>query len=368
MAVLALFVLAAPAGAYAVNRSSLFGINSWGVLDDDAQLAPLSHTPIGAYRVAFSWRSAEPGPAVPYDFESHDKLVGAAARLGVQLLPVLIDSPPWVSERPGDPPEAGYELRRFEHFAAAAARRFGTSGSFWREHPELPYLPIEHWEVWNEPNFPSFWHEGKRPRAAEYRTLLAAARRALTAGDPRARVLFGGLAYGQAGVDPIRYMRAFLRGRGSSCLFDAMAIHPYSHSAGGALAKVRRMRALLDAAGRSDATLWLTEYGWSTGGEPSHRFHVSEAGQQRKLVRMTRGLLRLRSQLRLGGIYWFALRDASPSGEEDDTSWGWGTGLLRVDGSAKPAFGSYLGLARATPKALPSRKSPCDSGRSRRRR
>jgi hypothetical protein len=352
--------LGAPA-ADALQSSPLFGINSWNLLDDDAQLAPLGATPIGSYRVPFSWAAAEPEPGAAYDFTSHDRLVAAAARAGVQLLPVLSDSPPWVrgsSARAGEPPEAGVEMSRFEQFAAAAARRFGRRGSFWREHPELPYRPIEGWEVWNEPNFPSFWYDGRPPRAADYRLLLAAARRGLKAGDRRARIVFGGLAYGEAGVKPLRYMRAFLRARESRCLFDDMAIHPYSTSPARALRSVRRMRALLDASGRSDAGLLLTEYGWSTGGDPSHRFHVSERGQRRNLVRLTRALLRQRAELRLEGIYWFALRDA-PGDAGDQSWWGWGTGLLREDGSPKPAFDAYLDLARAAPKAKPSRRPRC---------
>ena len=159
-------------------------------------------------------------------------------------------------------------------------------------------------------------------------------------------------------MKPLRYVRAFLRARESRCLFDDMAIHPYSRSPADALRKVRRMRALLDAHGRGDAGLWLTEYGWTTGGDPSHRFHTSEPEQARRLVRMTRALLRARASLRLRGIFWFSLRDA-PSEPDRQNWWGWGTGLLHQDGSAKPAFHAYLKLARAAPNAAPSGRTRC---------
>jgi hypothetical protein len=358
---LLLLALAAPATADAIQRSSLFGINSWALLEEDAQLAPLQDMPIGGYRMPFSWAYAEREAGGPYDFSSHDRVVAGAARLGIRVLPVLSDSPQWVrgsSTRVGEPPEPGYEMNRFEAFAAAAAARYGAGGSFWREHPELPYLPIQDWEVWNEPNFPSFWYDGRRPSASEYRLLLAAARRGLMATEPHARIIFGGLSYGGAAVPPVRYLREFLRVRGSECLFDEMAIHPYSRTPRQALRRVLRMRAVLDAAGRRDVRLWLTEYGWSTGGAPRHRFHVSEEGQRRNLVRTTRALLRLRSKLRLGGLYWFALRDAAPA-TGDQSWWGWDTGLLREDGSAKPAFWSYLKLASTAPRAVPSGHSAC---------
>jgi hypothetical protein len=378
-AIVCLLILAAaaatPAAAFAsettsppvrnspLHRSSLFGINAWSILDSDEALAPVRDSPLGGYRVAFSWRSAEPEAGVPYDFDSHDRLVAAAARVHLRLLPVLIDSPPWVSgdpSRPSEPPEPGYEMERFELFAAAVARRFGHGGSFWREHPELPFLPMKQWEVWNEPNFPSFWYAGRAPQASEYRLLLTAARRGLQAGDRRARIIFGGLAYGQAGVRPTEYMKAFLREPGAGCLFDEVAIHPYSRSPGQALRAVQRMRRQLDRAGRRDAGLWLTEYGWSTSADPGQRFHVSEAGQKRKLARLTLALVRRRRELRLRGIYWFALRDAPPE-SEDDHWWGWGTGLLRVDGTPKPAFERYLQLAQVAPKAAPAGHRRCVS-------
>jgi hypothetical protein len=353
------FVLAlttAP-NAGAAEEHSLFGINAWGVLDNGASFAPLRDSRIHAYRVVFPWSWAEPQPGVPYDFTQHERLVAAAARLGIRVRPVLIDSPTWVAPRLSEPPEPGYEMQRFEQFVAAAARRFGVGGTFWQEHPELPDLPIKHWEVWNEPNYPAFWYHDRAPSAGGYRLLLAAAKRGLMV-DPMSRTIFGGLAYGQAGVDPLRYMRAFLSARGARCLFDEMGIHPYSSTARLALRDVQRMRALLDRAGRKEAGLWLTEYGWSTGGDLRNPLHVTEARQQGNLLRLTRALVRRRNELHIDGIYWFALQDA-PSDAGDKSWWGWGTGLLRQDGSAKPAFDAYLDLARTAPNPIPDEAGPC---------
>jgi hypothetical protein len=358
----------APASArqQSVERWPLFGINSWQWLDTDAELEPLRDTPIGSYRVVFSWRAVEPQPGAAYDFGVTDNLVAAAARADLQLLPVLIESPSWVTggeSRPTEPPEPGYEMERFELFTAAVARRYGRGGDFWREHPELPYLPLRTWEVWNEPNFPSFWFPGRPPEPTEYRSLLAAAGRGLHSGDQLARILFGGLAYGQTAVPPHRYLRNFLRLPGAACLFDDMSIHPYRPSPRSALRAIDGMRGLLNRAGRRDAGLWLTEYGWSTG--PTHRFHVSEAGQRRNLVRLTEAVLHERRRLRLRGIYWFALRDEP--GQGDDTRWwGWHTGLLRLDGTPKPAFDAYMRLAQGAPNASATANPRCGPSSTRR--
>ena len=355
----------ASAGGQSVDRWPLVGINSWQWLDTDAEVEPLRDTPIGSYRVVFSWRAVEPQADGGYDFAVPDNLVAVTARAHLQLLPVLIESPSWVTggqARPTEPPEPGPEMERFELFTAAVARRYGHGGDFWREHPELPYLPLRTWEVWNEPNYPAFWYPGRTPDPSGYRSLLSAARRGLHSGDRLARILFGGLAYGKAASPPERYLSRFLRLPGARCLFDDMSIHPYSPSPKASLRAIDRIRGILNRAGRRDAGLWLTEYGWNTG--PSPRFHASEAGQRRNLLRLTRQVLRERRRLRLRGIYWFALRD-EPSPPEDPTWWGWHTGLLRPDGSAKPAFDAYLRLARRAPDASATTNPRCSPGNTR---
>src|SRR3954454_13983488 len=125
-----LFLLApaAPAVADAVQRSSLLGVNSWALLEGDAQFSSLRNIPIGGYRMPFSWARTEREAGAPYDFSSHDRVVAGAPRLGIRVLPILSDSPPWVrgsSTRLGEPPEPGYEMGRFEAFPAAAAARYG---------------------------------------------------------------------------------------------------------------------------------------------------------------------------------------------------------------------------------------------------
>jgi polysaccharide biosynthesis protein PslG len=355
----------APAEQPKVDQWPLVGINSWQLLDTDAEVQPLRDTPIGSYRAVFSWRAVEPQAGGGYDFGVPDNLVAVTARAHLQLLPALIESPSWVTgdqARPTEPPEPGYEMERFELFTAAVARRYGHGGDFWREHPELPYLPLIAWEVWNEPNYPSFWFPGRTPKPSEYRALLAAAERGLHSGDRQARVLFGGLSYGESGVPPEQYLGRFLRLPGARCLFDDLSIHPYTRSPGTSLDAIHRIRTILDRAGRRDAGLWLTEYGWNTG--PSPRFHASEAGQRRNLLQLTLRVLRQRRGLRLRGIYWFALRD-EPSPPNDPSWWGWHTGLLRPDGSAKPAFDAYLRLARRAPDASATTNPRCSPANTR---
>jgi hypothetical protein len=108
--------------------------------------------------------------------------------------------------------------------------------------------------------------------------------------------------------------------------------------------------------------LWLTEYGWTTGGNARNRFHASEIGQRRNLMGLTRILLHRRRRLRLHGLYWFALRDA-PEEPGKGSGWGLGTGLLRLDGTPKPAFNAYLQLAHRARHASRAGAPRCRAGR-----
>ena len=61
--------------------------------------------------------------------------------------------------------------------------RYGPSGSFWAEHPEVSRQPIRAWQIWNEPNLTRYWNVA--PWAPSYVRLLKAADKALKAADPR---------------------------------------------------------------------------------------------------------------------------------------------------------------------------------------
>jgi len=43
-------------------------------------------------------------------------------------------------------------LGRGRSFLREAARRYGPEGEFWEDHRKIDYLPITHWEIWNEEN------------------------------------------------------------------------------------------------------------------------------------------------------------------------------------------------------------------------
>ena len=226
------------------------------------------------------------------------------------------------------------------------ARRYGPGGSFWRRRPELPPLPVRAWQVWNEPNLRVYWPSG--PDAAEYVRLLRATGQAIKRVDPGAEILTAGMPDSELGVPLRAYLRRMYKA-GAKGTFDTLAINPFcgEHRR---RAEHRRSRARHRRRTWRPPAVWVTELGWASGGPPSD-FRVGERGQARLVERTLLALARRRGELGLRGVVYFNWRDSLPFRGGRDF-FGLHTGLLRRDGSRKPAFISYRRAAK-TLKLLP---------------
>jgi len=299
-------------------------------------------TGAGLLRQTFDWARIEPAPG-RYDLSFYDGYVSALARRHLRLLPILFNPPPFRSSAPAEPRHGTYPPRRpadMGEFGALIARRYGPGGSFWREHPELPRLPVRSWQVWNEPNLPAYWPSG--PDAAEYVRLLRATGRGIRSVDPTAEIITAGLPDSSLGV-PLRDYVAAMYAAGGADAFDTLAVNPYGLDARGVLDTVRAVRAVASENGDNPA-VWVTELGWATGG-PRSDFRVSEPRQAELLEETVLALARRRRDLHIRGVVYFNWRDSTPYAGGRDF-FGLHTGLLRLDGDAKPALASYKKVAK----------------------
>jgi hypothetical protein len=308
----------------------------------ERNLDRLRSTGAGILRQTFDWRRIERAPG-RYELSFYDGYVAALARRRLRLLPILFNAPPFRSSAPADPRRGTYPPRQpadMGEFGAVLARRYGPGGSFWKAHPELPRLPVRSWQVWNEPNLPVYWPSG--PDAAEYIALLRATGRGIRRVDPGAEIVTAGLPDSSLGV-PLRDYVAGMYAAGGAGAFDALAVNPYGLDARGVLETVRAVRAIASADGDNPA-VWVTELGWATGGPPSD-FKVSEPRQAELLEQTVLALARQRDELRVRGVVYFNWRDSTPYAGGPDF-FGLYTGLLRLDGQAKPAFSAYKKVAK----------------------
>ncbi len=351
-----LLVLLVPAGA---AGATVLGVYSEDELSTSAAVrntaaAGQAATGFGAVRQPWSWKLLEPSPGV-YDWSGHDRAVASAAQRGLTILPFLIDAPAWAVDQPAGetgmrPPRDNRDLA---DFAVAAVRRYGPAGTFWRTHPSVPERPIRAWQVWNEPNLPVFWRP--MPSARAYVALLRTVRDAIHTADPGATVLSAGLPDSNGGVDQLTYLRNLYRG-GLHGAADAVAVHAYAPDIAGVVALVSRARAVMRRNGDGLTPLWVTEFGYATGGESS-LFTVTEADQAGLLAGAAGVLRGLAAPLGLGGLFVFSWRDPGERFLNLDI-WPYHAGLLRVDGTPKPALARVAAALKApvdTPPATPTR-------------
>jgi hypothetical protein len=160
--------------------------------------------------------------------------------------------------------------------------------------------------------------------------------------DPGAKVVTAGLNESELGIKLVPFLRGMYRA-GAMGSFDALALHPYAPGSDLVMAQVRRAVRELRRNGDPARTL-VTELGWATGGPSNRALVVGEAGQSSLIGRTVAELARYRGRLRLDGVFYFNWRDvAAAPGSRDH--WGLHTGLLREDGSPKPALQALTEVA-----------------------
>jgi hypothetical protein len=293
-------------------------------------------------RAYFSWAATEAKPG-RFDFRFYDEYVEQLARYRIRVLPMLYGTPPFYSSAPRSRYPERVQPRRnreFARFARLLALRYGPGGSFWHAHRDVRSLPIRSWQVWNEPSISFFW--APQPDARQYVRMLAAVSNAIKRVDRRAEIVAAGLSDSQFGIPAARYLEGVYRAGGARW-FDTVALHVYARSVGGSVRAVETARRLMNRHGDRRAKIWVTEFGWATGG-PRHRFRVSPRVQAAKIRATLKILWHRRLRLRLRGAIYVMWRD--PPRYRSDY-WGLHLGLYRRDGEPKPAAGVYRRTARA---------------------
>ena len=272
-------------------------------------------------------------------------MVLAAARQRIAVLPVVQRAPAWAAVRPGEPGSPPRKVADYGRLMGTLVGRYGPAGSLWREHPEVPRVPIRSWQVWNEPDILKYWTG--RPWTTSYLGLLKAARTAIKAADPKAHVVMTGL------TNKSWEELALLYRHGARTLFDVAAIHPFSRRVANVVKIVTLARAAMRKAGDATKPLLLSEISWSSGRGIStynYGWETSEAGQAARVKDALTALAAHRRSLGILGLYWYTWL-SRPIGSNDSFDYG---GLRRLSDAGaivdKPALAAYrqtaLRLAR----------------------
>ena len=291
----------------------LFNSRAFSPAQIDEQLAALGATGATIARSDALWELTEPSPPVAgahrYDWSFDDAIAGDLAAHRLQWLPIVDYSAAWDRAAGGGvhPPPAS--TGDYAAFAAALAERYGPGGTFWRSHPSLPATPIDTYEIWNEPDNPDFF--SPRPDPARYADMYRRARDAITAVDPSARVIVGGL------TDFRDFLPALVRAMPDLAgHVDGVAIHPYAQGPDGVLRRVRTARLVLRALGLGAVPVYVTEFGWTTS--PPHALNwVAPARRADYIKRTLTALGRTDCAVADVVLYTWVTLERNPADRED---------------------------------------------------
>lgn len=349
--IVAISLLLVPAVATAASAPRGFiGISPQGYSSpEDFEL--MAQAGVKSVRLPLFWMEVEPvSPflAVPR-WTDFDRSVTLAATHGMRVFPFVWGTPPWIARRPEvEPLHRRWATRAWASFLRRAARRYGPRGAFWRENPDLPYLPVRAWEIWNEENIIPFSAHANPERFAR---LIRVSGRVLHRADRGSRVIVGGLFGRPLQVPPNVHAGDFLSrlyaaGRVKP-FFDGVALHPYvadARAMRGQIATLRRvMRRNRDAGTR----LYLTELGWGSDSFES-RWERGLRGQAREMGRAFSMLNRQRRAWRIGGVWWFSWADAQGGCQFCDSA-----GLLTEGRQAKPSWYRFNAWTGGDPATVP---------------
>ena len=288
-------------------------------------------------RVDFAWSGIEGAGRGHYSWAAADRLVAAANARGIHLLAMAAYTPAW--NRPAGTTDhyQPTDPTAYAEFVRAAAARYAPLG-------------LHAWEIWNEPNTNDFWQPAPNP--ARYTELLKLGSAAIRSADPDAFVVSAGVApaVNSAGrsIAPEDFVSAmYAAGAGPS--IDAVGLHPYSFpyaptypAQWNTFYITPQIHATMAAYGDGAKKIWGTEIGWATG-------TGSKAISESQQAAMVGQMISAWSQFSFGGnLFWYNWQDLS----SDRSNVFDNMGVLRADGSAKPALAVFRTLLKS-PVAIP---------------
>lgn len=313
-------------------------------------------------RIDWEWRAVEKQQGI-YDWTLFDELIQRASSYNITILPIIHYAPDWAVSIPpvttGQKPPAAEHMKHYAAFVKASIDRYGPDGN-----APFQFMPITHWQIWNEPNNPAFW--APSPDAAQYRTMLIETANAVKEKRHKIKLIHAGLEKAD-----IAYLWTAWKENDHyyNDSFDIMAVHAYTfNNKTGVrpptaqnttqdnsyknlgfignpqdtafLENVFNLQLFMHYRGKHHTPIWITESGYIVGShkfgltEEQHSHYIQQAIEttQQKLGKnpFNKGSMgHIATQVER--LYLFTLEDyADPSGM--------GTfGLYRKNGTERPA-------------------------------
>lgn len=286
------------------------------------QIAKLKALDLQWIRLGLHWELMEPSPG-QWQLAEFDRLMQVVEEEQLETLLYLVGSAPFATSAP-----AG--VSNPDQYPPTNPQLFANSFA----HLASRYPQIDAWQVWNEQNIPPFWQPAEDP--LQYRQLLETSLTALAGARPDATQVIGGKAYYSQMPVHGGLMLESMNQLGSLSPDRVTAYHPYTHEpegdvlgAGDFIANAGTLNQYLRQYG--SGPIWATEFGWSSYPGPVElQPIIGEQGQADYMLRR----LALMSAMDFDRIFLFTLSDLDARASPRDRFYG----LLRLDGSEKPAY------------------------------
>ncbi len=310
----------------------------------EAIFKQMAESGVESVRVGFYWSEAQPEPGGPISFAFTDQIVAGAVAHGIDVVPVVIYAPAWARTDPavGSTPPTDNAL--YANYMRALIQRYGSSGTFWNERPEIPRRPLLHWQVWNEAHLRYQWTADNWERG--YGALLKVAAATVHTTDRRAKVVLAGFTnLSWKEIDSL-YRKGDAKGN-----FDVVALHPFTASPAGVVEVIERVRAVLKKRGDAKLPIWVTELTWpATDGRikvPAalRTVGTNDRGMATRLARSYDLLAAERRRLGVDRVHWYTW-----ASDYRDFTFHF-SGLFRYDRmtlalTATPGYREYVRSAR----------------------
>lgn len=283
-------------------------------------------------RFDFDWSVIQPTPTT-YNTAGYDAAVKALSAAGINVLGMIAYTPAWANGGQATKFYPPTNPKQFARFASYLAERYAPRG-------------VHTWEIWNEQNLAQFW--GPVPDPAAYAALLRATTPQIKKIDPRAVIVTGGLAQpgNSATTMDARHFLQLMYGSGAKNYFDAVGNHPYTSPKmplDEGVTNWKKMFAtsisflsIMNQYGDGAKRIWITEYGGPTSGVDAYGTVMTE---QQQATMMSQSLQTITGHAWAGPIFWYNYQDFCPTDPNRSSECFYG--LLRSDGSPKPAYFSF---------------------------
>ena len=247
-------------------------------------------------RMLLLWRRVQPSQG-SFDWSEYDPVVGGLASHGIRPVPFVFGSPAWVGDGYlAQPPiDSAADEQAWGDFLRAVVARYGPGGSYWagdyqQDYPGVTPLPVQAWQIWNEPNQTYFFSPGTtgQQAAQKYARLLRISHDPIKSQDPQARIVLAGM-FSEGNMKPSTFLNYLYGLSGTKADFDVAALHPYRCNLAQTRDEIAGFRAAMTSHADGATPLWITEFAWGSA-PPDNQFCrnkglAGQAAAARQLLR-----------------------------------------------------------------------------------